>query len=93
LLGRAGEVLPDRASLDGELEQVRECGYALNLGEYLVEVFAIGVPVNDPDGYPVAALTVVAPRTRWTRRRLAALAPTLTDTAAAVTRDLQERGR
>jgi len=85
--------LPDRESLDGELAQVRECGYALNLGEHLVEVFAIGVPVNDPDGHPVAALTVAAPRTRWTRRRLAALAPTLKDAAAALTRDLQERGR
>jgi DNA-binding IclR family transcriptional regulator len=35
--------LPDRESLDGELEQVRECGYALNLGEHLVEVRFKGV--------------------------------------------------
>jgi DNA-binding IclR family transcriptional regulator len=83
--------LPDRQALERELEQTRSCGYALNLGEHLAEVFAVGVPVNGRQGRPVAALTVAGPRTRWTRRRLTALAPTLITTAAGITRDLQEQ--
>jgi DNA-binding IclR family transcriptional regulator len=84
--------LPDRQALERELEQTRSCGYALNLGEHLADVSAVGVPVNGRQGRPVAALTVAGPRTRWTRRRLTALAPTLTTTAAGITRDLQEHG-
>lgn len=82
--------LPDRQALERELEQARSCGYALNLGEHLSEVFAIAVPVNGSHGRPVAAITVAGPRTRWTRRRLTTLVPRLTAAATAVTRDLRE---
>jgi DNA-binding IclR family transcriptional regulator len=82
--------LPDLQALERELEDTRNCGYALNVGEHITEVSAVGVPVNGPHGRPVAALTVAGPRTRWTRRRLTALAPTLTIMAAGITRDLQE---
>jgi DNA-binding IclR family transcriptional regulator len=81
--------LPDRQALERELEKTRDCGYALNLGEHLVDVCAIAVPVNGAHGRPIAALTVAGPRTRWTRRRLVLLAPTLTATASAITDDLR----
>ncbi|MDX6356514.1 MAG: IclR family transcriptional regulator, acetate operon repressor [Streptomyces sp.] len=80
--------LADLPSLERELEQVRERGYALNLGEHLTEVYAIGVPVDGRHGRPMAALTVAAPSTRWDRTRLAELAPTLSATAAEITRNL-----
>jgi DNA-binding IclR family transcriptional regulator len=80
--------LAGRPALERELDQVRELGYALNLGEHLAEVCAIGVPVNGEHGRPVAALTVAAPRTRWNRKRLTALAPTLTSAAAGITSEL-----
>jgi DNA-binding IclR family transcriptional regulator len=82
--------LPDRQALERELEEIRTCGYALNLGEHLVEVCAIGVPVDGVHGRPIAALTVAGPRTRWRRKRLTALAPTLAATADAITCDLRE---
>ncbi|WP_232668792.1 IclR family transcriptional regulator [Pseudonocardia sp. TRM90224] len=76
--------LADRAALERELTEARTNGYALNLGEHLVDVVAIAVPVADERGRPVAALTVAAPRTRWTRKRLTALAPALKATAALI---------
>jgi DNA-binding IclR family transcriptional regulator len=82
--------LPDLEALRQDLQKVRERGYALNLGEHLTEVYAIGVPVNDDRGRPIAAITVAGPVTRWNRRRLKALAPRLTDAAAMITRELPE---
>lgn len=82
--------LPDRQAVERELDEIRTRGYALNLGEHLVEVCAIGVPIDGLHGRPIAALTVAAPRTRWTRKRLAALAPSITATAAAITQALNE---
>jgi DNA-binding IclR family transcriptional regulator len=75
-------------ALQHDLQKVRERGYALNLGEHLTEVYAIGVPVQGEDRRPVAAITAAGPVTRWNRRALRALAPTLTRTAAEITQDL-----
>lgn len=80
--------LPDMHALQEDLQKVRERGYALNLGEHLAEVYAIGVPVNGDNGRPVAAVTVAGPITRWNRRALRALAPKVADAATAITRAL-----
>jgi DNA-binding IclR family transcriptional regulator len=82
--------LPDLPALEHELQQVRERGCALNIGEHLTEVCAIGVPVNGRDGRPIAAVTVAGPSTRWNRRRLKALAPRLATVAAEISRELSE---
>jgi DNA-binding IclR family transcriptional regulator len=82
--------LPGLEALRQELQKVRERGYALNLGEHLTEVYAIGVPVNGDHGRPIAALTLAGPVTRWNRRGLKALAPKLTEAAAAITQALGE---
>jgi DNA-binding IclR family transcriptional regulator len=71
-----------------ELQKVRERGYALNLGEHLEEVYAIGVPVNGEDGGPVAAVTVAGPVSRWNRKALRALTPRVAGTAAEITHAL-----
>lgn len=80
--------LPDREALQRDLQKVRERGYALNLGEHLADVSAIGVPVNGEEGRAVAAVTVAGPVTRWNRRTLRALAPTVARAANAITQDL-----
>ena len=84
--------LPDLQALQQELQKVREHGYALNLGEHLAEVYAIGVPVKGADGRPVAAVTVAGPATRWNRRTLRSLAPQVTGTAALIARVLAGQG-
>jgi DNA-binding IclR family transcriptional regulator len=82
--------LPDLEALERELRQVRERGYALNLGEHLTDVYAIGVPIDGVHGRPIAAVTIAAPSTRWDRDRLAALTPTLAAAAAEITQGLRE---
>lgn len=81
--------LPDLQALRHDLQKVRERGYALNLGEHLTEVYAIGVPVDGNHGRPIAAITIAGPSTRWNRTRLRAVVPRLTDTAAEITRGLR----
>jgi IclR family acetate operon transcriptional repressor len=82
--------LPDLPALEHELQQVRERGYALNVGEHLTEVCAIGVSINGRHGRPIAAVTVAGPSTRWNRRRLKALAPRLATAADEISRGLRE---
>ncbi|MFD6517669.1 IclR family transcriptional regulator [Rhodococcus sp. NPDC060176] len=81
--------IADRNQLEIELEQIHAQGFAINFGEHLADVCAVAVPVLGIHEEPIAALTMAAPLSRWTRRRLAAMAPTLLAEAAAITRDLR----
>jgi DNA-binding IclR family transcriptional regulator len=82
--------VPDLGQLERELTMTRERGYALNLGEHVAEIRAIGVPVRGARGSLVAGLTVAGPSSRWERERLIALLPKLRETAEAIERDLRE---
>jgi DNA-binding IclR family transcriptional regulator len=82
--------LPSLRALDRELQQVRELGYAVNLGEHLADVDAIGVPVEGPHGRALAAVTVAGPSSRWDRERLVGLAGRLQAIALDITRELQD---
>ena len=82
--------LPDLDGLDRDLALTRERGYALNLGEHVAEIRAIGIVVRGRQGGPVAALTAAGPSSRWERERLVALLPKLRERAAAIERDLRE---
>ncbi|HEX4786930.1 MAG TPA: IclR family transcriptional regulator [Actinospica sp.] len=81
--------LPDLAGLERDLERTRERGYALNLGEHVAEIRAIGIAVRGPRGAPIAALTAAGPSSRWQSERLVTLLPRLRETAAAIERDLR----
>jgi DNA-binding IclR family transcriptional regulator len=78
--------LPDLDELEHDLAQVKVHGYALNLGEHMPEVCAIGVAVGaGADG----AVTVAGPSTRWIRERLTGLLPRVQATAEAIALDLR----
>lgn len=76
--------------LERDLVRCRERGYALNLGEHLAEVRAIGVPVRGARDRPVAAITVAGPSSRLEREQLVALLPRLRETADSITVDARE---
>ncbi len=76
--------------LELELSDIKEVGYALNLGEHLVDVRAIAVPVTGPQNTPIAALTVAGPVTRWDRFQLIELAPHLARVARRISDELSE---
>ena len=80
--------IPDIDALERELQDVRKRGYAVNLGEHLTDVHAIGVPIAVGSKRPLAALTLAGPRTRWSRRQLELLAPKLASSASAIARQL-----
>ncbi|GDY32851.1 IclR family transcriptional regulator [Gandjariella thermophila] len=80
--------ITDFDALLAELRCVRARGYAVNLGESVVDVHAVGVLVRDGHGGPLAGLTISAPASRLPRGRARELAPLLRRTAAAITADL-----
>jgi DNA-binding IclR family transcriptional regulator len=84
--------VPDLDELERDLTLTRERGYALNLGEHVADIRAIGVPVRGAQGSPVAAITAAGPSSRWERERLIALLPKLRETAEAIERDLRAVG-
>jgi DNA-binding IclR family transcriptional regulator len=53
-----------RSDLEAELEQIRERGYAVNLGESEPEIGGVAVALRDRLGEYRGALTVTAPLTR-----------------------------
>lgn len=54
--------LVDPDEIGPELDQVRNDGYAVEVGEYYPDVSSVAVPVRDAFGDPVAALAVLGPR-------------------------------
>jgi DNA-binding IclR family transcriptional regulator len=53
-----------------ELVEVRQRGYALDLGEEFDGVHCVAAAILDPRGYPVAALTATGPAHRFTAEML-----------------------
>ena len=85
--------VPDLAELEQDLARTRERGYALNLGEHMAEVCAIGVPLPAlaPAGSSAgASITVAGPNTRWDRDRLVRLLPRVQSAADAIALAVRE---
>ena len=79
---------PDIASLRAELARVRRAGFAVNNGRSERGIVAIGVPVHNRDGDPIAGLSVSMPGVRYDRNRLPALVETLRRAAGAIEAEL-----
>ncbi|MFC6671152.1 IclR family transcriptional regulator [Marinobacterium aestuariivivens] len=60
--------------LDRALEQIRGDGYALKESYFTSSLRVLAVPVLDRDGYPVAAISVVAPTVRFSESEMRNLA-------------------
>jgi IclR family transcriptional regulator, acetate operon repressor len=76
------------ARLARELARVRRRGYAVNDQETEAGLTAVGVAVPPAGGFSGAALSVAAPRVRYSADRLPDWAGRLTAAAAAIARDL-----
>jgi DNA-binding IclR family transcriptional regulator len=62
--------ITDREKLNTELEQIREQGYATNEEEEISGIVAVGVPINMKNGTVLAALSISAPSSRMTEKKL-----------------------
>ncbi|MBI4590492.1 MAG: IclR family transcriptional regulator [Candidatus Rokubacteria bacterium] len=58
--------ITSRNRLVEELDRVRRAGYAVSSGERIVGATAVSVPVLDPDGRVVAAVSILGPESRLT---------------------------
>ena len=59
--------ITDVGELTRELDAARELGFARNLGESEVDMYALAVPVRRPSGEVISSLTVAAPLSRMGR--------------------------
>ena len=88
---RAGE-RPDLAGLRARAG--RDPHERLRVNEDRSErgVVAVGVPVRDRDGTPLAGLSISMPSVRYDRKGLPHIVSTLTHAARALEADLRDRG-
>jgi DNA-binding IclR family transcriptional regulator len=77
--------ITDPAQLRRKLAQVRQCGYAVAVGQITLPDLVVAVAVHDPFGSVAAAISVVV---EAARARPQALAKMLTDASGEITRRL-----
>ncbi|WP_396613576.1 IclR family transcriptional regulator (plasmid) [Haloferax sp. S1W] len=58
------QTITDREALFEELTEIRERGYAFNLGESIEGLNAVGAPIRDEDGVPVGGISISGPANR-----------------------------
>lgn len=71
-----------------ELEQIRQCGYSINKGEWRLSVRGVAAPIFNYEGRCVAAVSVSGPAHRLTISRLKELAPMVCSAAAEISADM-----
>ena len=91
LLARTPQAITDPQRLDAALAQIRRRGCAVEDEESEIGMRAVAAPIRDDGGNVVAAVGVAGPVTRLSRRTLAAFAPHVIETAAAISRRLGYR--
>jgi DNA-binding IclR family transcriptional regulator len=84
LMARTSHSITRVSDLEAELDRVRARGYGTNDEEYFDGIVAVAVPITDPDGHVVAALTMHGPLPRLTPERCEAEVPRLHEAARRI---------
>lgn len=79
------------ADLLREVDTIRRRGYAVNLGEFLPDLFGVSAPLHDANGRMTAAVSVGGPLFR-VGRRIPELARSVTAAACALSTELRLAG-
>jgi IclR family transcriptional regulator, KDG regulon repressor len=69
-----------------EMARIRTQGFAINRGEWRLEVRGVAAPIFDAAGAPIAAIGVCGPAERMSDEAMAGMVPVVTDVAARATR-------
>ena len=88
LVASTPRTVVDPVVLERHLEQVRADGYATIVGELEIGLNAVGAPIFDADGRPVAALTISGPDARMPEPDLPELGARVRRAAEDVSRKL-----
>jgi IclR family acetate operon transcriptional repressor len=84
-------VSPD--DLKSDLAQIRQCGYATNIGEWRSSTASVASAILNENGRPVAALSISAPVDRMPTELRPRYGELVTEAAAKIQRDLGFRPR
>jgi len=79
--------------LKGDLERIRERGYAVDDEEHAVGLRCVAAPILDEDGKPLAALSISGPLARIDDTAIGAMGGLVRRAAAAVTAQIGGRPR
>ncbi|MEO4052256.1 IclR family transcriptional regulator [Solibacillus sp. CAU 1738] len=58
------KTIRDKATLQSDLQTIRERGYAISFGERVVGAYSVSAPILTPIGRPVASVTIILPSIR-----------------------------
>jgi IclR family acetate operon transcriptional repressor len=94
LLAHASQVFRDRyladvddpSTLREATDEIRVQGYAISVQDLDPDVTSASLPVNDPNGDPIAALTVAGPASRLTRARVEEFLPRVLGGATSISK-------
>jgi DNA-binding IclR family transcriptional regulator len=78
----------DPAVLRAQLEETRERGYAITMGELEEGLNALAAPIRSSDGSIIAVIVVSGPEYRMTEQRIPEAALAVREAAASVSRQL-----
>ncbi|KQV06333.1 IclR family transcriptional regulator [Leifsonia sp. Root112D2] len=79
---------PDLATLEAELKTIRKRGYAVNIGETQIGLWAVAVAIRDKAGRPIAGLAIATPTSRMEPSDIAVRVQALRESAEALSADL-----
>jgi DNA-binding IclR family transcriptional regulator len=77
LTARAPGTFTDRVQLEAEIDRIRAEGYATDRGEFMPDMIAVAVPINEENGRILATLSFHAPTQRLDMERALSFLPNL----------------
>jgi IclR family acetate operon transcriptional repressor len=83
--GLTPDTVTERNRLNRLIRAVQRDGFAVARDETVTGTSAVSAPVRFPDGRAAAAVTLLGPTSRLTRRHLRGHAPAVCDAAAEIT--------
>ena len=92
LVRRAPGTYTERADLAAAIERTRARGYATDRGEFMPDMIAVAVPIDDGNGRLLATLSVHAPAVRLSLERALEFLPRLQAAAGAFAALVSEPG-
>jgi DNA-binding IclR family transcriptional regulator len=84
--------VPEREPLEGELEEIRQRGYAIAVKDRIRGISAVSAPIREPGGMVSAALTMAGPSERCTLDKMKTWVPHLSKAVQEIS-DLLGRSR
>jgi IclR family transcriptional regulator, KDG regulon repressor len=78
----------DRIALEEELAMIRDNGYAVSVGEWILEASGVAAPIFDQNGEVLASLTISGPAQRFTPEKIQVYVSKVTSVACSISRDM-----